>query len=140
MAGGKILIDSSWLIAQYDKRSRAYEEIREISKYLRGHLVVPQVVLTEATYLLNREMGTRGVIKFLEEFNETEPLLQEVTVPDLRRVKDILQQYTTAKFDFVDCCLMALSERLNISQVGTLDRRDFTIFRPRHVSHFKIRP
>src|SRR6476660_8381652 len=118
MPGSRILVDSSWLVAQYDIRSNAYDKVEEISKYLRGQLLVPQVALTEATYLLNREMGIPGVIQFLAEFNESKFVLQEVTVADLSRVREIMQHYATAKFDFVDCCIMALTERLNISQVG----------------------
>lgn len=56
------------------------------------------------------------------------------------RVKEIMLHYATAKFDFVDCCIMALSERLEITQVGTLDKRDFGIFRPKHVSHLDLLP
>jgi len=51
-----------------------------------------------------------------------------------------MQQYASANLDFVDCCIMALSERLNIVQVGTLDRRDFSIFRPKHVDYLEILP
>jgi uncharacterized protein len=48
--------------------------------------------------------------------------------------------YLDSKLDFVDCCLMALSERLNITQICTFDTRDFMIFRPRHVNHLEILP
>lgn len=51
-----------------------------------------------------------------------------------------MQQYASANFDFVDCCIMALTERLNVTQVGILDRRDFSIFRPQHVNHLEILP
>lgn len=48
--------------------------------------------------------------------------------------------YQSARFDFVDCCIMALSERLNITQVCTLDRRDFSIFRPGHCPFLELLP
>jgi predicted nucleic acid-binding protein len=47
-------------------------------------------------------------------------------------VREILRTYPGAKLDFVDCCMMAMSERLNITRVCTFDRRDFLIFRPTH--------
>ena len=140
MPKGSILVDSSWLIALHDKDSDAYEEISEFSKHFHGSLVVPQVVLTEVVYLVKRETGISGTAQFLQQFNDSHPYLQDITVPDLRRVKEIIQQYATARLDFVDCCIMALSERLNITQVGTLDKRDFSIFRPNHVSHLEILP
>jgi predicted nucleic acid-binding protein len=140
MPRSRILVDSSWLIALYDKGSRAHDTIREVSKSFRGQFLVPQVVLPEVLFLLNREIGIQGATRFLQQFNDSQPNLQDVTVADLRRVKEIIQQYATAKLDFVDCCIMALSERLNITQVCTLDRRDFTIFRPKHVRHLEILP
>jgi predicted nucleic acid-binding protein len=101
---------------------------------------VPQVVPTEVVYLWRRAVGLNEAIQFLEEFNDSQPDLQDVTVADLRRVKGIMQQYAAARFDFVDCSIMALAERLDINQVGTLDRRDFSIFRPRHVAHLELLP
>jgi predicted nucleic acid-binding protein len=39
-----------------------------------------------------------------------------------------------------DCCIMTLSERLNITQVCTFDQRDFLIFRPKHCDYLDILP
>jgi hypothetical protein len=35
---------------------------------------------------------------------------------------------------------MALSERLNITQVCTVDRRDFSMFRPLHCDYLELLP
>ena len=35
---------------------------------------------------------------------------------------------------------MAIAERLNLQTVLTLDRRDFSIFRPQHCSAFNLLP
>jgi predicted nucleic acid-binding protein len=48
--------------------------------------------------------------------------------------------YASARLDFVDCCLMALSERLNITQICTYDRRDFSMFRPAHCDYLTLLP
>jgi predicted nucleic acid-binding protein len=136
----KILVDSSFLIALYDQDSDVYREVREIAKLYRGQFLVPQVVLTEVIYLLKRETGVQGAVAFLEEFNRSQPDLQDVTVEDLKRVQEIMQQYASARLDFVDCCIMALSERLNVTQVCTLDHRDFGIFRPKHCDYLEILP
>mgnify|MGYP000548300716 CR=1 FL=1 len=140
MALSKILVDSSFLIALYDADAAAYEEVGVISELYNGQLLIPQVVLTEVVFLLKRELGVRGAVGFLERFANSKPDLQDITVADLVRVKEIMQQYASAKLDFVDCCIMALSERLNITQVCTLDQRDFSIFRPKHYDYLEILP
>jgi predicted nucleic acid-binding protein len=135
-----ILVDSSFLIALYDRNSKSYGAAKETARINRGRYLVPQVVLTEVIYFLKRETGVQGALQFLEEFNASQPYLQDVTVTDLQRVKEIMQQYASSRLDFVDSCIMALSERLAITRVCTLDRRDFTIFRPKHVTTLELLP
>lgn len=140
MPANKVLVDSSFLIALYDRNADEHEEVTETGKIYRGQLLIPQVVLTEVVYLLKREMGLPGAFAFLEEFTNSKPDLQDITVEDLVRVKEIMQRYGSSNLDFVDCCIMALSERLLITQVCTLDHRDFSIFRPSHCEYLEILP
>jgi len=140
MPTSKILVDSSFLIALYDRAADEREAVNEIARLYSGQFLVPQVVLTEVVYILKRETGVQGAIYFLDSFTRSKPDLQDVIVEDLIRVQEIMQQYADAKLDFVDCCIMALSERLNITQVCTLDQRDFSMFRPRHRDYLEILP
>ena len=140
MPTSKILVDSSFLIALYDRAADEHESTKEIADLYGGQFLVPQVVLTEVVYILKRETGVQGAIYFLDSFARSQPDLQDVIVEDLGRVQQIMQQYADAKLDFVDCCIMALSERLNITQVCTLDQRDFNIFRPKHCDYLEILP
>lgn len=140
MPPSRILVDSSFLIALYDHDSDMHREAGEIAKLYRGQFLVPQVALTEVVYLLKRETGLPGVVAFLEDFSKSQPDLQDITVEDLQRVQTIMQHYASAKLDFVDCCIMALSERLTVTQICTLDHRDFGIFRPNHCDHLELLP
>jgi predicted nucleic acid-binding protein len=45
-----------------------------------------------------------------------------------------------AKLDFVDALIVAIAERLNISRLLTLDRRDFQFIRPKHCTSFELLP
>jgi hypothetical protein len=66
--------------------------------------------------------------------------LEAITLADLSRVRDIMATYADNRFDFVDCCIMALAERLNITQIYTFDRRDFQVFRPSHCDYLELLP
>ena len=59
---------------------------------------------------------------------------------DILRVAEILDRYADSRIDFVDPSVMAVAERLNIVTVLTLDRRDFSLFRPRHCNSFILVP
>lgn len=51
-----------------------------------------------------------------------------------------MRKYRDAELDFVDCCLTALAERLNITRICTFDRRDFSIIRPKHTDYLELLP
>ncbi len=66
--------------------------------------------------------------------------IEGLTDVDMDRMQQIMNDYQSSEFDFTDVAVMALAERLNISQVGTFDRRDFSIFRPSHCAFLKLLP
>ena len=76
----------------------------------------------------------------LAKFSQVHTRLESLEWADIQRVHEIAETYTDAEFDLVDCCIMALAERLNISQVATFDRRDFSIYRPRHCDYLELLP
>jgi hypothetical protein len=67
---------------------------------------------------------------------QVEPVIPE----DLVRVHRILEQYADNQLDFTDAAIVAIAERLGITRVYTLDRRDSSIIRPRHCDYFELFP
>jgi len=58
----------------------------------------------------------------------------------LKGVNQVLEKYADSQLDFVDAVIFAIAERLNITRVLPLDRRDFSIIRPKHCDYFEILP
>jgi predicted nucleic acid-binding protein len=90
MLQDRILVDSSFLIALYDRRSILHHDVTESAQLYRDRFVIPQVVLTEVVYLLKRAMGQRGAIAFLVRFTRSRPRLHDLTADDLRHVAEIM--------------------------------------------------
>jgi predicted nucleic acid-binding protein len=67
-------------------------------------------------------------------------LPEPITHTDLQRVHEILQQYAESRLDFVDATVVAIAERQNITRILSLDRRDYTIIRPKHAPYFELLP
>jgi predicted nucleic acid-binding protein len=44
------------------------------------------------------------------------------------------------QFGFVDCCILAIAERLNITRICTFDRRDFQTFATTHRERLELLP
>ncbi|MHB2022060.1 MAG: hypothetical protein ACYCO3_01820 [Mycobacteriales bacterium] len=40
----------------------------------------------------------------------------------------------------MEASIVAVAERLNLTELATLNRRDFTVVRPRHVDAFTLLP
>jgi predicted nucleic acid-binding protein len=139
MPRSRILVDSSFLYALYDLNDDLHDEAVDGIEP-DADMLIPQVVLVETTYLFKERSGVPAAVKFLDALIQSQTPLESITYFDLSRARDIMSTYADARFDFVDCCIMALAARLNITQIYTFDRRDFSIFRPQHCPHLELLP
>ncbi len=135
-----ILIDSSFLYALYNQGDTKHQIALSFALKNRGATLVPDVVLPEVCFLFERDFGHYAIIKFLGEFAGVGVPLQAIDIDDVRKAQAIMTKYPKAEFDFVDCCVMALAERLNITQICTFDRRDFALFKPTHCDFLELLP
>lgn len=102
--------------------------------------ILPDIVLPELAYLILRELGYPTLTRFLRAVVAGEIAQAQSTPQDLARAADLLDKYADNRVDFVDCAIVAMAERLNMTKVLTVDRRPFIIFRPNHCTHFEIAP
>lgn len=135
-----ILIDSSFLYALYNHGDTNHQVALNFAGNNRAVTLVPDVVLPEVCFLFERDLGHYTIVKFLGEFTSTGVSLQAIDIGDVDKAQEIMARYPEAEFDFVDCCLMALAERLNITQICTFDRRDFSIFTTSHCDYLELLP
>lgn len=87
-----------------------------------------------------KNKSVEDVAKFLDSLSVTNFQLETPTAEDYKRAAEILRKYNDANIDFVDACIVAIAERLNITKILTVDRQRFGIFKPRHCEAFKIFP
>ncbi|HEV3312149.1 MAG TPA: PIN domain-containing protein [Chloroflexota bacterium] len=134
-----ILVDTGPLVAVADAdHARHHECVRSLASAPRPFLV-PASVIPEVCYLLARFLGSKAEAAFLRAFPD-ELTLQPVTVADLVRSADLVEQYRDLRLGMVDASIIAVAERLGLRTVATLDRRHFTVVRPRHISAFELLP
>ena len=107
---------------------------------IREPIVLPVPAITEAAYLLARDIGNDAAADFISSLADTELILEAPLAEDYLRSAEILRQYADAKLDFVDALIAATAERLNIKRLLALDRRDFQLIRPRHCDGFELLP
>ena len=101
---------------------------------------MPVPAIAETAYFLAKNKGVEDVAKFLDSLSVTKFLLETPTAEDYRRAAEILRKYNDANIDFVDACIVAIAERLNITKILTVDQRHFGAFKPAHCEAFEILP
>ncbi len=135
-----VLLDTSFLFALADASDRHHARVLDVARNLTASLILPLPVLPEVCYLLASRLGHAVMRRFLHELAASDTVLEPLDRADLRRISEILDQYADSRLDFVDAAMIAIAERRDVTCILTLDRRDFTMVRPRHCTHFEIFP
>jgi predicted nucleic acid-binding protein len=134
------LLDTSFLFALTNQGDRNHVRVLAVAQTLDEPLILPTVVLPEIGYLIASRLGHRAMRQFLMKLAASHTQLESLTLVDLHRVNEILEQYRDSQLDFVDATIIAIAERKNITRVLTLDRRDFTLIRPKHCDYLELLP
>lgn len=133
-------VDSSFLVALYSVDSEKHIEARAFFAAKQRRYYVPDTALTEVAYFLINRSGERAVESFFFAMASKTFNLECMTPADMQRIREIRSVYRSAKLDFVDCYLIAISERMNIKVIVTYDRRGFSIVHPMNFEHFELLP
>jgi predicted nucleic acid-binding protein len=136
-----ILIDTSFLLAAMYSKDANYARARVAQQSLLGKSrIVPLPVAQELFFMSVARMNYDRAIQEFERLQSIAFQLEYLVPEDLQRMTEIMRQYASASFDYADTAIMALSERLNITQIYTFDRRDFSVFRPKHCDYLELLP
>ncbi len=135
---GELLLDTGALVSLLDRSQEHHEKcVRFFEKWERP-VVSTEAVLTEATHLLGRvRRGRKACVDF---FLDGGAVLVPTTVPSLRRVRELLDDYADLPMDYADATLVVLAEEIGTDLVFTTDRRDFRVYRIRGRKRFQIVP
>jgi predicted nucleic acid-binding protein len=121
-----ILTDSSILVAYYSANDNYHNAVCNFYEQCCSELITTSACITEVMYLLNQNYLTQN--EFLndlaQQLYQCIPLIPE----DFARIRQLNEQYADLPGDFADLSLIAISERLDISTIVTLDS-DFDIYR-----------
>jgi predicted nucleic acid-binding protein len=131
-----VLVDAGPLIALLDRGDAHHNECLKALQTIRDPLLTVWPAFTEAMYLLN---FSRLAQRALWEMLETEALgLARLDHEDGPRMKSLMQKYRELPMDLADAALVRVAEREKISQIFTLDRRDFRTYRAAGIGTLSI--
>jgi predicted nucleic acid-binding protein len=143
VAADVILFDTGPIVAAAFTSEEHYGACTELFTGLRlagRRMLLPATVAAEVGYLLNRLGGPEREAGFLDGVAEGgfEPV--NLNAGDYQRMAELVGRYRDLPLGTTDASLVALAERLDVTEIATLDRRHFTTVRPRHVEAFALLP
>lgn len=132
------VVDTGPLYAAADADDDDHERCVEVLARPEHRLVVPALVVAEATYLIGTRLGSRAEAKFLRSLNNLD--VEAPRADDWSRIAELVERYRNFPLGGTDASIVVLAERLDTDLVITLDHRHFTGVRPRHRRALRLLP
>jgi predicted nucleic acid-binding protein len=134
-----LLVDTNIFVAAADTSTPEYEQCAAV---LDEHtdLVVPAPVVVETVWMIESRLGAKAEAAFVGSVAAGELEVVDLTDADWARCRDLIIQYADLRLGLVDASVIALAERLSVTTVATLNRRDFAVVRPTHCEALTLIP
>lgn len=133
------ILDTSCLYALLDADDNGHRQTLKSVEAVAETLLIPDIVLPEISYLVNKYLGVEAEIKLLSSIEDGELALETFLPQDVSRVSQLIAAYRDSRIGFVDAAIVAIAERLGVVKVFTLDKH-FRMIRPRHAAGFEVLP
>jgi uncharacterized protein len=135
-----LLVDTGPLVAAADRDDAHHLACRDLLEGDPGPLVTSPLVVAEAAYLIDRQLGPAAEAALFDSIIAGDLRVEDLGRADWERVGDLVRAYADMRLGGTDASLVALAERLGATRVATLDPRHFRVVRPRHVDAFELFP
>ncbi len=135
-----MIVDAGPLYAYVDTDDAHHSASLELLETHPGPLLVPMLVVTEVAYLLATRLSVEAEVRFIGDLASGNLIPEPVDPGDWLRIARLVAQYGDLALGTVDASIVATAERLDITQIATVDRRHFSVVRPTHTRAFELLP
>lgn len=135
-----IVVDTGPLVALADRDDDDHRACVRWFDAVSVPLLVPALVVTEVCYLLSQACGPKVEAAFVRSLLKEPFHLVPLQDGDFRRAAELAEQYADMPIGVVDAYVVAIAERLRITDVATLDRRHFSVVRTRDGAALNLLP
>ena len=132
------VVDTGPLYAVADADDDDHEGCLAVLERSDLELVIPQMVVAEATYLIGTRLGPQAEAAFLRGLASFE--VEGATPDDWAAVADLVERYADFPLGGTDASVAVLADRLGTDLIVTLDRRHFRTIRNRHGEPYRLLP
>lgn len=124
------IVDTGPLLATVNRADPDHEACLGLLESSDFDFVIPALCVAEASYLLGRRHGPSVEARFLRGLHGFD--VQAPRSEDWLRIAELVETYSDLPLGGTDASVVALAERHEADAILTLDRRHFSVVRPRH--------
>ncbi len=138
-----ILVDSGVIVAAAISRDQHHHSCSDLltgARLANRRLLLPATVTAEVGYLIEHYGSPAAEARFLAGVADGDFEVVDLTEEDYARMAEFVEQYDDYPLGTTDASVIALAERLGVSEIATTDRRHFSGVRPRHIEHLALLP
>jgi predicted nucleic acid-binding protein len=135
-----LIVDTGVMYAALDRRDADHLPCRRLLDETDEAIVVPAPIIPEVDYLVRQRGGVGPFLGFLGDVVNGSIRVVDPLPDDYARAAEVMNRYADLNVGFVDAAVLAIVERLNEPKLATLDRRHFSVLRPRHVDALELVP
>lgn len=135
-----LIVDTNVLVAAIDRGDPYHRVCYDLLDRETEPLVTTAMVIAEAAYLIDRELGPQVEATIYETVTDGNLIVENLGLPDWRRIRALVVQYANLRLGGTDASLIALAERHRAERIATLNHRHFGVVRPSHRRTFTLIP
>lgn len=135
-----LLVDTNVWLAAADRRSNRHSDCAHVVRVHWGELASTVPVIAESSWLILDRLGADAQANYLRMVTASRLQAVDLTGADWSRCVELVEGYADLRLDLMDASIVAVAERLGVTTVATLNHRDFTVVRPRHLDGLELLP
>lgn len=135
-----LVVDTGPLVATADRADKDHAVCRALLEGDDGPLVTTAMVIAEAAYLIDRQLGPVAEASLYDSILSGQLEVASLDREDWQRIAELVSTYASLRLGGTDASVITIAERLGTTRIATLNHRHFRIVRPRHAEAFELLP
>jgi predicted nucleic acid-binding protein len=132
------IVDTGPIYAVADSDDQDHDRCLEVLQRSDLELVVPALVVAEATYLIGTRLGSSAEAQFLRGLAALE--VESPSTEDWAAMAGLVERYADFPLGGTDACVAAIADRLGTDVIVTLDQRHFGVVRSQTGRPYQLLP
>jgi uncharacterized protein len=135
-----LLVDSNVWLDAADVDCPTHKACAALLRDRKRELVTPAVVVGEASRLIRFKLGAAAEAAYVRLVTAGPITIVDLIKDDWVRARELVETYVDRPLGLVDAAIIAISERMDITDLASMNGRDFYLVRPKHTTGFTLLP